>query len=75
MAAPRMTPQEVRDHLARLGLSQNGFARLIRVNEKTVRRWVSLDEPGDVPRAVEIALDLLTPARVKKLIADDEAEG
>lgn len=74
MPAKRMTPQEARDHLARLGLSQNAMSRLFRVNEATGRRWLRIGGDSDIPRAVEIALELLTPAKVKKLIADDEAE-
>jgi transcriptional regulator with XRE-family HTH domain len=69
--ASRMTPQEARDHLARLGISQQAFARLIRVNPSTVRRWLNLADPLDIPRAVEILLELLTPAAVRKLIKID----
>jgi DNA-binding transcriptional regulator YiaG len=72
----RMTPQEAREHLARLQLSQQGFARLIRVNPVTVRRWLSLNEanPPDMPRAVELLLPLLTPAKVKRLVEADKRQ-
>jgi hypothetical protein len=66
-----MTAQEARDHLARLGLSQQAAARLFRINPKTMRRFLSLSDPFDIPRAIEIALELLTPAKVKKLIEAD----
>ena len=71
MPANRMTPGECREHFARLGLTQNGAARLFRITPTTVRRWVSLTdaEAGDIPRAVEIALLLLTPSRLKALLA------
>jgi DNA-binding transcriptional regulator YdaS (Cro superfamily) len=68
MTTARMTPTEAREHIARLGISQQAFARLIRVNPSTVRRWLNIAEPLDIPRAVEILLPLLTPAKVKKLI-------
>lgn len=64
----RMSAQEARDHLARLELSQQGLARLIRVNPATVRRWLSLSDPQDIPRAVEILLPLLTPKIVRRLV-------
>jgi transcriptional regulator with XRE-family HTH domain len=34
-----MTPQELRDDLARLKMSQLELARLTGINERTVRRW------------------------------------
>ncbi len=69
---PKMTAQQARDHLARLEISQQGFARLIRVNPVTVRRWLSLTDPQDIPRAVEILLPLLTPKIVRRLVAADK---
>ncbi len=72
MAWRPMTPQQARDHIVRLELSQQGFARLIRVNPTTVRRWLSGRQ--DIPRAVAIALELLTPARVRRLVDDDAGE-
>jgi DNA-binding transcriptional regulator YiaG len=71
-----MTPQEAREHIERLSISQQAFARLIRVNPSTLRRWLTLNgAPLDMPRAVQIALRLLTPAHVRRLIEADEAEG
>jgi hypothetical protein len=64
-----MTPLEFREHLDRLGLTQDDFARLIRVNVRTVKRWASLTDPAEIPRAVEILLPLLTPTRVKALLS------
>jgi transcriptional regulator with XRE-family HTH domain len=64
-----MTPATLRKHLNRLGLSQADFARLINVNVKTVKRWASLTDPFEIPRTVEILLPLLSPTRVKALLA------
>lgn len=69
----KMTADEARAHLARLGLSQQAFARLIRVNPSTVRRWLFAEDALDIPRAVQLLLPLLTPAKVKKLIEADTA--
>ena len=70
MPATRMTTEEARIHLARLGLSQQGAARLFHLNPRTVRRFLA---GGDIPRAVEIALALLTPAKVRALLAEEAA--
>ena len=48
-------------------------ARLIKGNPTTVRRWLNIENPLDIPQAVAIMLRLLTPAKVKRLI--EEAEG
>lgn len=61
-----MTPDELRAELARLGLSQTGAARALRVNEKTVRRWATGEIP--VPFAVALLLVKLTPKEADKLI-------
>jgi hypothetical protein len=63
-----MTPALFRKHLNRLGLTQTDFARLINVNVKTVKRWASLTDPFEIPRAVEILLPLLSPTRAKALL-------
>lgn len=70
----RMTSDDMRAHLARLEISQQGFARLIGVNPATVRKWLRQVEPLEIPRAVEILLPLLTPAKVRRLVAEREAE-
>ena len=69
----RMTPDAFRAHLARLEISQQGFARLIRVSPLTVRKWLRQREPLEIPRAVELLLPLLTPAKVRRLVAELEA--
>jgi transcriptional regulator with XRE-family HTH domain len=74
MPAHRMTAQEARDHIARLGISQQALARLIMVNPTTVRRWLNVENPLDIPQAVAIMLRLLTPAKVKRLIEESEGD-
>lgn len=76
MTSTRMTAHQARDHLARLGLSQQGFARLVRVNPVTVRRWLQLEvaEPAEIPRSIEILLELMTPAIVRRLVKRYQAE-
>jgi DNA-binding transcriptional regulator YiaG len=68
-----MTAAEAREHIARLGISQQALARMIRVNPVTVRRWIAHSDPQDIPRAVQIMLRLITPAQAKRLIEADEA--
>jgi DNA-binding transcriptional regulator YiaG len=42
-----MTPTDLRARLARLGLSQTGAARLLGVDDRTMRRWLAdSDTPG-----------------------------
>ncbi|HWX34155.1 MAG TPA: hypothetical protein VNZ53_42875 [Steroidobacteraceae bacterium] len=68
-----MTPQEARDHIARLSISQQALARILRVNPVTVRRWLKLDGTAlDIPRAVQLLLRLLTPAQARRLVEIDQ---
>jgi DNA-binding transcriptional regulator YiaG len=69
-----MTADEAREHIARLGISQQALARMIHVNPSTVRRWIAHTDPLDIPRAVQIMLRLMTPAHARRLIEADEAE-
>lgn len=62
-----MTPAQARAHLTRLKLTQGEFTRLMGVADRTARRWLAIEgEPLPIPRAVEIALTELTPAKVKR---------
>lgn len=58
-----MTPDALRAHLDRLGLTQVGAARLLEVDARTVRRWATGDVP--IPKAVEMLLERLTPDDVR----------
>ena len=49
-----MSPQQFRDALRRLRLSQVQAARRLRVNERTVRRWVAGD--SRIPESVALLL-------------------
>ena len=63
-----MTSEQYRRALARLGLTQNGAARLFGIDDRTSRRYVSGDSA--VPTAIVILLRLLLAG---KLSTDDVA--
>lgn len=56
-----MTADEYSDTIARLGLSQNAAARLLGVDERTSRRWVSGER--DVPEPAARFLQYLIATR------------
>ena len=56
-----MTPADFLAAIARLGLTQSGAARELRVDPRTVRRWVAGDAP--IPYAVNLALKWLAHAK------------
>lgn len=63
-----MTPTELKTARHALGLSAEGFARLVRVQSgRTVRRW----EAGDAP--IPGAVDLIVAIAVPLQHADDVA--
>ena len=57
-----MTPDEYRDALASLGLSQSGAARLLGVDARTSRRWVSGER--DIPEIAARFLRFLIAAEI-----------
>ena len=66
-----MTPTELRELLAALGLSQSEAARLLGVHDRTPRRWTAgeLDIPPTAQRLLKLMLALkLTPAKVHKIL-------
>lgn len=71
MTALHMTQDEARRHLARLALSQQGLARLIRRNPATIRKW--LKAGGVIPAEIGIMLELLTPEKLAELQAEAAA--
>lgn len=68
-----MSTDEAREHLARLDVTQDGFAALIRVNPATFRRWLNPSSGYPMPRSVQLLLRKLTPADVRRMIDADEA--
>lgn len=67
-----MTPNEYRDALAALSLSQVGAARLLGVDPRTSRHWAADMNP---PRAVALCLRLMlthgvTADEAKRLLED-----
>ena len=51
----RMTPQQLRKKLEREGLTQSGAARLIGIDPRSMRRYLSGETT--IPRVVEYALE------------------
>lgn len=49
-----MTATQLKKVLAKAALSQRGAAKLLEINERTMRRYISGEQP--VPRVVEYAL-------------------
>ncbi|MBR0883785.1 uncharacterized protein YjeT (DUF2065 family) [Bradyrhizobium japonicum] len=68
-----MTPDQCRAHLTRLEISQQAFARLVGITPQHFRKMLRQVEPLEIPRAVELLLPLLTPAKVRRLVAELEA--
>jgi plasmid maintenance system antidote protein VapI len=56
-----MSPTELRRTLAAAGLSQRGAARELKLNERTVRSYVSGRKP--IPLTVELALKWIVEHR------------
>ena len=52
-----MTSKQFTKALTLLGLTQMGFAEIIKVNERTVRNWVG--GRSDVPISIAILLNLM----------------
>jgi DNA-binding transcriptional regulator YiaG len=52
-----MTSSQFTKALTRLGLTQQGFARVIGVNERTVRNWTG--GRSDVPDCIAMLLNLM----------------
>lgn len=73
IAAKRMSIETARAHLVRLDLSQQGLARLIDRNPATIRKWLNPEHPDQLPIEIGVMLELLTPARLRKLQAEAAA--
>jgi len=58
-----MTPATFRATLAALGYTQSGFAKIARVDARTVRKWASGDRA--VPGPVVVLLEMLVKAAIK----------
>lgn len=69
-----MKPAEARWHLLRLGVSQNRFAKIIRVNPSTFRRWIDPNSGFPMPRPVQLLLRVLSAADMRRLIKADDDE-
>lgn len=67
-----MTTTEAREHLARLDVSQQAFARIIRISPQMFRRWLDPNSGYPMPRSVQLLLRLLSAADMRRLIKADE---
>jgi DNA-binding transcriptional regulator YiaG len=68
-----MTPQEYKDTIKQLGLSQQGAARFLHVGDRTSRRWIS--GQSRIPYTVELLFDLMVICNVKPSdLADKETK-
>lgn len=57
-----MTPTQLRAALERLELSQMECSRLLRVDGRTVRKWIAGD--SEIPTSVTMLLNLLVKGKV-----------
>jgi DNA-binding transcriptional regulator YiaG len=63
-----MTPKQFEDAIAKLGLSQVGAARFLKLSDRTVRKWVAGEAriPGSVAMLLRLMIKLkLKPEEVK----------
>jgi DNA-binding transcriptional regulator YiaG len=65
-----MDADDLRWELDRLGLTQNGLARLLDIEPRTVRRWAT----GQylVPRSVDLLLERLGPEEAQELAKGEQ---
>lgn len=68
-----MTPQEFRKSLTKLGETQVSFAKLVRVDARTVRRWAAGERA--IPGGVKLALRLMLLAESGRLISSIKSGG
>lgn len=61
--ASDMTGPELWTKLQRIGFSQSGFARTLRINDATVRKWIA--ERLCVPQTIALLVNLMLKAKFK----------
>ena len=59
-----MTPQEYRQAIKQLDLTQKLASELLGVNPRTSRRWIAGD--SEIPKSVEMLLEMLVNNRREK---------
>lgn len=64
---PGMTGEQFDKAIAKLGFSQSSFSRTIRVNDRTVRSWVSGEYAVPTVVAMLVNLMMQTEATVEDL--------
>lgn len=59
-----MNAKQFRKELARAGISQRAFAKLLGVSERTARAWALGERERDVPEPVAILVRLMASGKV-----------
>ena len=54
---PAMTGEQLDKNLAKIGFNQSSFSRALKVQDRTVRRWVSGE--NEVPPTVALLVNLM----------------
>lgn len=70
-----MTASDLRAILSRLGMTQMQMARILDVDPKTVRRWVSRKNPTPIPRVVAIVMHAADNGQIPLTAFDVGATG
>jgi hypothetical protein len=65
-----MTARQLRMALKRLGTSQRGMARILGINERSMRGYVSLADERRIPEPIAVLISLLADGKIT--VADIE---
>jgi hypothetical protein len=68
----RVDPDYIRHLMDKAGLSQREFARLIGVNDATVRRWVMYPPRAEMPYTAQVCLEILVDRMAERMRAERE---
>jgi len=65
-----MDADDLRWELDRLGITQNGLARVVGTNPRTVRRWATNQQP--IPQGIDLLLERLEPSEAQALATESK---
>jgi DNA-binding transcriptional regulator YiaG len=65
-----MDADDLRWELDRLGITQNGLARAVGTNPRTVRRWAANQQP--IPQGIDLLLERLEPSEAQALATESK---